>query len=89
MYCCVEQSSGELTGAQPSMALGIVIIGMVIGALIAAAALIAGHSLWIALAVYAGVGAGSVVLVALSVLLTSWASKCSTDTVMRALAEGG
>ena len=71
------------------MILGLIIIGMLTGTLVAGAALIAGHSVWIALALYSAVGTASIVLIALSILLTSWASSSKMETVVRALSESG
>ena len=54
------------------MVLGLVLIGMLAGGTVAVSALIAGQSLWVAFALYAGIGAATFTLTALGMAVSCW-----------------
>lgn len=56
------------------MVLGLVIIGILAGGAVAVSALVVGQSIWMAFALYAGVGAATVMITALGVAISCWFS---------------
>lgn len=68
------------------MVLGLVLIGMLAGGTVAVSALIAGQSLWVAFALYAGIGAATVTLTALGMAVSCWFHVEKSETDMQQLA---